>query len=64
MKICELDPQYQDYLKDPYATNEHKLKSVEMALQCAKGERNIEELKTVRKVLKRRVTLEKNSEII
>ena len=55
MRINELDKQYQEYLKDPYSTNTHKLSSVETALRSAEGEQNIEELKTMHKVLKSRV---------
>jgi len=56
MRIVDLDSQYQDYLKDPYSSSKHKLKSVELTLRSAKGDLNIAMLKHMKKVLKMRVS--------
>lgn len=58
MKISEMPDVYKDYMNDTYLSDQHKLITVKAALAHTENTNHIKALKSMKQILKRRITLE------
>ena len=57
LKVIELPKVYQSYLYDEYCDDKHKLITVEMAIKQTQSNYHMKALKTMKKILKKRITV-------